>query len=364
MKPLALALSTCLAACLIALPAAALAEVPLPMQVGGRVFPQAEPTQGVLHQWPGTYFESRFKGTSVTIRLSDEVNILNVYLDGKKVLSETKPGEGDIELGPLSDGEHTIRLEKLTEVQWGAANFMGFFVPDAANVLPAPSPKARRIEFIGDSHTVGYGNTSPKRECPGDGVWATTDTQRAFGPLTAKHFAADYRINASSGRGIVRNYNGGEGKPLPVAYGFDVDVNGVTYTRTRDAWSPQMIVIGLGTNDFSTPLNPGEPWATRDALHADYQATYVKFVQGLRARHPGAHFILTATDQMDGEYETQVNKVIATLQAAGESRIAFLRLPPLEMTGCDWHPSLADNRKISEALIAWIDTHPEVWESR
>jgi lysophospholipase L1-like esterase len=340
------------------------AEVQLPMKTGGRVMPQANATDGYLHQWPGTYFESRFKGTSVTVRLNDEVNILNVYLDGKKVLTETKPGQGDIELGPLPDREHTIRVEKVTESEGRAASFSGFFVPDQANVRPAPAASNRRIEFIGDSYTVGYGNTSTTGDCTTEQVWATTDNTRVYGILTAKHFGADYRFSAISGKGIVRNYNGGGGLQLPLAYPFDVRINDITVTRNGDDWQPHVIVIGLGTNDFSTQLNPGEKWATRDALHADYQATYVKFVQDLRKRYPGVYFVLTATDGMNGEYAEQVKAVMKGLQAQGESRIAFLQLNSLTYAGCHGHPSIADSEKVRDLLVGWIEAHPEVWQGK
>lgn len=32
-------------------------------------------------------------------------------------------------------------------------------------------------------------------------------------------------------------------------------------------WRPQVVVVNLGTNDFSTAINPGEPW-TSDSLAA------------------------------------------------------------------------------------------------
>ena len=47
----------------------------------------------------------------------------------------------------------------------------------------------------------------------------TTDTQQAFGPLLAKRLDADYRVNAFSGHGIVRNYDGNSpGDSLPKRY--------------------------------------------------------------------------------------------------------------------------------------------------
>ena len=34
------------------------------------------------------------------------------------------------------------------------------------------------------------------------------------------------------------------------------------------------------------------------------------------------------------------------------------------MTGCDWHPSTADDRKVSGVLVAYIDAHPELWQGK
>jgi len=120
-------------------------------------------------------------------------------------------------------------------------------------------------------------------------------------------------------------------------------------------------VIALGTNDFSTPLNPGEPWSSRDALHADYEATYLKFLQSLRSRHPHAFLLLWATDMAEGEIQAEVKKVVAKF-AAGDKRIAFVPVNALALTGCDWHPSVDDDRTIAAALIKAIDV-TKVWQT-
>jgi lysophospholipase L1-like esterase len=214
-------------------------------------------------------------------------------------------------------------------------------------------PRQLKIEFIGDSHTVGYGNTSASRDCTGDEVWATTDNSRAFGARIAAHYDADYQINAISGRGIVRNYNGGGGDPLPVAYPFALFEHDQPYDGAR--WHPQIIVIALGTNDFSTPLKRGEKWATREELRADYEATYVKFVEDLRVRSPRAFIIIWAVGKAEDEILQEAGKVVARLQAQGEERITFIPIEGLEMTGCHWHPSVADDAAIAERLIRVID---------
>jgi lysophospholipase L1-like esterase len=262
----------------------------------------------------------------------------------------------------LTNSAHDIRIELVTESQVAPDSFGGFFLPPGGKALSLRRRRARQIEFIGDSYTVGYGNLSAKSQCTTDEVWSTTDNSQAFGPLTAKHYDADYQINAISGHGIVRNYNGSPGDPVPVAYPFVLFDKQAPY---RDkAWRPQILVIGLGTNDFSTPLTPGEKWPSREDLHADYEATYVRFVLDLRARNPRAFFILMATDGAQGEIQSEVKTVLTRLESAGEKRIAFIPMNGLAMTGCHFHPSTADDKAVSDELVHFIDEHPQVWQGK
>lgn len=236
--------------------------------------------------------------------------------------------------------------------------FGGFAIPKNEKPL-APPHRARQIEFIGDSHTVGYGDTSPTRKCSEAQVWATTDTSQAFGPLVAAHYSADDQVNAISGHGIVRNYNGSPGDPVPVAWPYILFDKKNLYNDP--AWQPQIIVIALGTNDFSTPLNPGEKWKTRDELHANYEAAYLRFLETLRATNPHAYFILWATDMADGEIESEVHNVFNRWKALGETRVAFLPINGLTFTACNDHPSLADHQTIAAGLEQAIDAVPGIW---
>ncbi|HEY5809282.1 MAG TPA: GDSL-type esterase/lipase family protein [Povalibacter sp.] len=329
------------------------------VHVAGRVV--AASGNGVAkrsYQWPGLYFESTFEGRSAWFNVGSGDVILQVLVDGKSVSTLVKPAAGLYSIDGLAAGQHTVRVAAVTESQASPNEFGGFVLPGSAKPLPTRKP-VRQIEFIGDSHTVGYGNTSATRECTSEEVWATTDNSQAFGPKVARHYGADYQINAISGRGIVRNYNGSPGDTLPAAYPFAIFDHSSRYDGA--GWQPQVIVIALGTNDFSTPLNAGERWRTREELHADYEATYVKFVETLRARNPQAFFILWATDLAEGEIQAEVRKVFAKLQAKGEGRIAFVPVDGLTMTGCHWHPSVADDATIAAALTRIIDVHRAEW---
>lgn len=331
---------------------------PLPMTIGGRV---QQKDGAYVYQWPGTYFETAFKGQAVYFGVGKGDEILHVTVDGEAAAPLAKPAPGLYGIEGLPKGKHTVRIEVATESQAAPDTFGGFSV--AADAKPMTlKPRTRQIEFIGDSHTVGYGNISTTRDCTTDDVWKTTDNALAFGPLTAHHYNADYQINAISGHGIVRNYNGFAGDPVPVAYPYVLLSHDTLY---QDAgWQPQIIVIALGTNDFTTALHAGEKWTTRDELHADYEATYLKFLKDLRTRNPKAYFILWATDMADGEIATEEQKVADQFKAAGDDRISFFPVSGLQMTGCHYHPSAADDVTISNLLMGFIDKHPEVWQGK
>jgi lysophospholipase L1-like esterase len=340
---------------------------PLRISIGGRVLasPSAETGFGpddYASQWPGTYFEASFKGTELYLCVGASHETLHVVVDGRTPIPLVYPEPGVYRLSGLADAPHSVTVFVVSESQSAPNHFGGFALPAQEKALPPPPRRSRQIEFIGDSHTVGYGNTSPKRDCTSAEVDAATDNSQAFGPLVADHYHADYQVNAISGRGIVRNYNGGPGDLVPTAYPYVLFDTKRPYSDP--AWRPQVIVIALGTNDFSTPLNPGEKWKTRDALHADFEATYVRFIQTLRARNPDAYIVLWATGLSGGEIESEARRVVEQAKAQGENRLAFLPIDNLSFTACHYHPSLADDKTIEQKLVQQIDAVPGVWQGR
>ncbi len=336
---------------------------PLPLHIGGRVESTGDGKMSIYaYQWPGTYFETAFNGKDAYFQVGTGDVILHALVDGKALAPMVKPPGGLYHIDGLAAGAHTLRIEVATESQAGADHFGGFFA--AADATPgALALRSRQIEFIGDSHTVGYGNISTTRECTTDQVWATTDDTQAFGPATAKHYDADYQVNAISGRGIVRNYDGFAADHLPEAYPYLKFDKTMTDAPNR-SWQPQVVVMALGTNDFSTPLKPTEKWKTREDLHADYEKTYVAFIHSLRARYPGAYFVLWGTEMANGEIEAEEQKVVDQVKAGGETRITFLPINGLAFSGCHSHPSTADDRTISDLLVKTIDQVPNIWQGR
>ena len=339
---------------------------PLPMAIGGRMLVTAAPSSAAFgakdytSQWPGSYFRAAFAGPAVYFRIVRGDEILHVVLDGEPTAPLVKPEPGVYAVDGLTGARHEIDVFVATESQAGPDTFGGFAIPLGEKTLRL-KPRRRQIEFIGDSHTVGYGVLSPRHECPNGLVWSNTDDTAAFGAIVARHYDADYQVNAISGRGVVRNYNGSPGDTLPQAYPWILFDKQQRYDDP--AWKPQVLVIALGTNDFSTPLNPGERWKTRDQLHADYEATYLRFLTDLRTRNPKADIIVWATDMANGENEAEARQVVEQRRKQGDPRIAFVPINGLRFGACDWHPSLADENTIAARLIRQIDADRHVWQS-
>ncbi|MFY8208839.1 MAG: SGNH/GDSL hydrolase family protein [Caulobacter sp.] len=326
----------------LALSTPALAQTALSLNIGGRVAPA--PNGAYDFGWPGVYFEGRFSGPSVEIVVDPGGEHLAVSIDGVRKAELTKSGQTRLKLDRLGPGEHVVRLDKLTESQSGSSRFQGFFVGEGGKALPAPA-RPRKIEFIGDSHTVGYGSRSTSRSCTAQQIHDLTDTSLAFGPILARRLDADYRIQAFSGRGVVRNYNGGApGLPLPALFPRLIPGQEQPRVDASESWSPDLLVIGLGTNDFSTPLNPGEPWKDEAALRKDYRDRYVAFIEALKASRPKARVFLIAGDSFAED----------VAEVADRTGAKAVRITGMDLMACDWHPSAADQLMMADRLEAAI----------
>jgi hypothetical protein len=158
---------------------------------------------------------------------------------------------------------------------------------------------------------------------------------------------------------VVRNYNGiVPGEPLPALYPYTLFDRSVA--APEDGWTPDVVVIGLGTNDFSTELNPGETWTTREALRADVVKNYMLFVQSLRAKWPATHFILMASaDHLSTEIADAMTATADGLKAQGFTDLETITFTGLDFQACHGHPSLKDDALLSQLLIDRISQLPK-----
>jgi len=310
------------------------------------------------YQWPGVYFLAAYHGPALYFRVGSGRQNLHILADGHSSRIVLDGQAGIYRIATPKGATHLVRIDVMNENQDGPKS-LGEFLVEGTGKNTLFDTSGRQMEFIGDSYTVGYGNTSTSRYCTSDQVWATTDTTQSVGADLALHYNANYQINAISGRGVVRNYNGGTGNTVPVAYPFTL-LNEQSLYRDP-AWMPSVVAISLGTNDFSTSLHATEAWKTRDDLHAAFVDTYFNFIKSLRSQYPRALIVLWSTDEMHGERAEQGQMVVQKLHIAGDPRVDFVDVTGLAFSGCHQHPSFTDDSLIAARLMSDIDTHHDVW---
>ncbi|MEJ7586663.1 MAG: hypothetical protein WKI04_03770 [Ferruginibacter sp.] len=111
--------------------------------------------------WPGTTATILFRGEAMSALLkdADTANYFNVIIDDTvigKIHTDTMVKSYSLASG-LPNGMHKLQLFKRTEWDKGKTWFYGFQASPETEILPAPVPKKRKIEFYGNSITCGYG---------------------------------------------------------------------------------------------------------------------------------------------------------------------------------------------------------------
>ena len=138
----------------------------------------------------------------------------------------------------------------------------------------APTPRARRIELVGDSISAGYGSrgSAATAGCQVDDI--TSGNAYTYNYQLAEAFDADITPIAWSGKGMYENCCD-SGIKMPALYlqtlGFSPDA------FPFDQPPPDAMIINLGTNDFGH--DSGAAWEVA------FTQTYVDFVQNATARY-------------------------------------------------------------------------------
>lgn len=349
--------------------------IALPVHVGGRVrkVPLARPmpagAAAYIHQWPGVYFEAAFLGAGAVLKFDDAANEYRLLVDRLKPIRIAQPGKAEIRIGGLRNGPHQLRLEKVTESGNARGAFQGFYIAGTSRPLTV-RPRALQMEFIGDSTVTGYADRLPKTDCTEEEVRLTTDTQAAFPALVAKHYGADYQINALSARGVIRNYAGILPEyTLPKLYPYTFLDKTVPY---RDgAWRPGIFVIKLNA-DFVGALTPQEDWATFLDVARDYGKGFGRFIATLHQRSPSAAFVLWWFDTREAgdaqslqALQRMQRDVVETAGRSGATDVHFMPMidAGLKRNACHGHYSIEDQQVLARRVTDFIDANVRSWPS-
>jgi lysophospholipase L1-like esterase len=297
--------------------------------------------------WSAVSIQIHFKGPAIAFLLEDAQNRFDVWVDGKPqtVLTATLT-QSAYTIDSLGAGEHKLQLVRRTEASFGPTTFLGLSLPDGVELLAAPAPLARKIEVIGDSWVCGYGNESPTVHCDNQGPYENAN--RSFAMVAARELKAEAHLVCYSGRGVVRNYGDlkrHSDEPFPLL--LDRLLCGEPQSHwDYSTWTPDVVVIHLGTNDFSTMTHP-------DAQ--DFQDSSVALLVHLRSLYPQASlFWFSATGWPD--YYPSVEKAVTARNDAGDAKVYCVGYPPVpqDQMGCDFHPNVKVHQKLATLLARAI----------
>ncbi len=251
-----------------------------------------------------------------------------------------------------SDTEETvtIRFVKLSEASFSK---MGIVSLSADGYIRPAEPKSRRMEFIGDSITCGFGIESSSAE--DNFRTAEENSDITYAALAAKAFGADFNLISWSTIGLwssdTKDGTRNGGWIMPMLYDHaDIGIEG-TLGLEHIPWDfgsfrPDVIVINLGTNDAS--YTKGIP-----ERQEEFSKAYADFLGTVREKNPNA-YIICALGMMGNELFPAVEKAVSK---ANDKKIFALELDgQLESdgTGSLGHPNAVSHKKAAEKLIGKI----------
>ena len=248
-----------------------------------------------------------------------------------------------------------IRLVKLSENAFSKVGVLSF---SADGKLTATKPcSERRIEFVGDSITCGFG-IEGRSVC--DNFRTSTENPLInYASLTANELGAEYQLTSWTAIGVYSNSVKDErvtepddAWTMPVIYDYtDKAVDGMLGNEPEkwdfSRFAPQLIVVNLGTNDKD--FTRGIPERT-----AAFENCYREFIAHIREKNPQAH-IICALGAMGRELLPQVENAVKSLADERITSLGFDVQREEDGIGSEWHPSAVTHRKMADKLIAEIE---------
>lgn len=264
-------------------------------------------------------------GTYVKAKIIASATIyLNVFVDDNPVAKRIRLTTTQTQytlVDNLDNGYHKIRLVKSSELNDGTIQLSNL---ESEKFVKMEKNNNLKIEFIGDSITAGYGAL-------GTGATRTvenSDGASSFVYLTAQKLNLNYSIVAL--RGICTEaYHWQKQWNMSSLY----KVVSMNYTTTYDfSFNPDVVVIGLGTNEASyiqSAYNPGYAQYFKD--------DYKEFLEYVREKNPNA--LIISIYGMMGKNSTIDNGIQQAINELNDENIVYLNDFVANTAGANGHPN-------------------------
>ena len=307
----------------------------------------------VSFDWSGVYAHIAFEGTRLEMQCSDtRANYFNVWIDKQMLprhdfVVKTEGTKTIVLAEKLKKGLHEVTIQKRSEGEQGTVSIESFSTDGA---FAAASPrKARHIEFIGDSYSCGYGTESAGRDEPFRAE--EENCNLSYDCIIGRYFDADVSLVCHSGLGIVRNYDDDKTySTMTVKYSQTFDQHSEAQWDPADGgYTPDIVVVYLGTNDFSTSRQPSF------ALWSSNYCTLLGKVRAFYGNDVPILCVASNADPLMGEY---VEWAVASSGIKNVSWTSILSGAHNLTTdlGASWHPNYNGMRKVAACIIPYIAT--------
>lgn len=312
--------------------------------------------------WAGSQIIAHFSGTSVQAHIAQrpfedrqrEQDRIAVLIDDlpPKVFVLAKGRHVYTLARDLSPGNHRLTIWKRTEPEVGVMTFHGLTL-DPNGSMRTSTPARRRIVFLGDSITAGYGNEGMRPDCHWSA--ASENNHETYGARAARELGADYLSMAWSGKGLLRNFYAEDKPTMPELWNLTIPTE--PGSPRIQPLKVDVVVVNLGTNDVFRGLPDG----------ATFVQTYATWLGQLRRHFGNALFVLAlgpmlADDSPQPHARTSMREWLGAARAlraeAGDEKVAQIEFwfDPKEGAGCDWHPNLETHARMGRELAAFVRT--------
>jgi lysophospholipase L1-like esterase len=267
--------------------------------------------------------------------------------------------EGSAKYKSIVDKVHVVRIVKYTESYYAATGIRNITLEKEDREVESEPTKKRKhfVQIIGDSITCGYGVEASGAEesfCT-----ATENPFKAYAVKACRELKYDYELVSRSGIGIVSIYTGDGVKNtddflMPELYPYKdrflARKNGKEPEEYEFKRKPDLIVINLGTNDYS--------YTKDDPIRIEeFKDKYFEFVKTIRHMCPTAKITL-AVGIMGQELFPAIKEVAEKMKDYGTHKVEALLFPAQEGEidgyGADWHPSEVTQAKEAEVFKNYL----------
>lgn len=304
--------------------------------------------------YPGTVIQACFEGTSLKMLCRPQTGYFMVTIDNSKPFkvgfNSSRDSLATLAVA-LPAGKHFVRAMYTIEGLFRHPEFKGFVLDEGCKLAEAPVLNDRKIEFIGNSITCGYGVESTNAPDPFEDE--TENHYLTYANTVSDSLNALHTSISRSGIGVYRNYDGpkaGSEENMPWQYEYTL-FNDHSERWDFSKYQPQLVCINLGTNDFSTN--------NYDAKH--YERNYREFLSTVRSKYPSAKIVLLSGPML-GEKENTIEKnildrICKDFNKKGDKEVFRFDFIPQDGSlgyGASWHPSKKQHQKMAAELLPYL----------